>query len=225
MSPFLRGQPVQGSAKAGKVYPLCALPVSHISPEWQQSHPVSQVISNPIFPVLAGPPSALLGGLVTQSWCSGLFLPSEQSGHCPPLGDPTTTPIEGKRGVKAWRKPPGMGSVLGLGKSCQRLGETPWDGLSLTVDVAPCLSCLEPRGSCQGRLRCPWTWTRDRFQTSHQNRRSNKVLNPSGCTCSHRRGECLTGEHVTNPPGEIPPFLQGQGEGISGWDGLFDLHV
>lgn len=42
---------------------------------------------------LTGPPSALLGALVTQSWWEGLFLPLELSGeqlrcHCPPLVAP-----------------------------------------------------------------------------------------------------------------------------------------
>lgn len=172
-------------------------------------------------------PGALLGVLVTQSWWPGPFLPSEQSGeqprgHCPALVAPRQGPPEGSlvwgKAIRAWGKPPEMGSVL-----------TPNVTSRLSRSAATCWSheaharggSVQPEG--HGQLCCPWTRTQGRFRASHQNSENNKVPNPFGCTCSQRTGECLIGGCATSPPGEIPPGFQGQDEGISGWDGLFDL--
>lgn len=189
---------------------LCS-PSARISREWDQRHPVLRLFLTPSSPTSHCPP-----------WGSGPFLPSELSAerprcHCPPLVAPQTHPRGAwpGRSNQSLEETPEMGSVLTLDVACPgqqpRAGAlrlTPGEGHSSqrgmansTVLDTRLISNFPPKQQEQEGVKSLWTY-----------------LQPEERTVSDSRA-------CKNPPGEIPPIFQGQDEGISGWEGLLDLHA
>lgn len=179
--------------------------MSHISQEWDQSHP--RLFLTPFSPsCLALPvPSLVVWSLRADG--QGFSSPHSSQVSSPevtahPWVAPRQHPSEGSlvwgKAAKAWEEPPEMGSVL------------PADVASwLSWPAATCWSHqAHARGGHEGQPCCPCTWTQDRFQISHQNSRNNKVLNPSGFACSQGRGECLIAEHVKTLQERFPWFFR-----------------